>query len=165
MSRLLRYFAPGQTCFVTSVTNNRRNILVEHHDLIYRAIRHARKTYDFAPVAWVIIPDHFHFLLTCPNGDTSQIIKSVKLSFSRRWRELSGVSGPVWQSRFWDHIIRDEEDFKRHFDYIHYNPVKHRWTGKPSEWNLSSFGLYLRKGIYQGDWSDETVGSDDEFGE
>jgi len=58
----------------------------------------------------------------------------------------------VWQRRFWEHEIRDEQDFINHANYIHYNPVKHRLVQSPKDWQYSSFDRYVRKGIYDLDW-------------
>jgi len=59
----------------------------------------------------------------------------------------------VWQRRFWEHTIRDEEDLEAHFDYIHYNPVKHGLVQRPHEWPWSSFHRWVRAGQYPIDWA------------
>ncbi len=71
----------------------------------------------------------------------------------------------VWQRRFWEHQIRDEHDFARHVEYIHYNPVKHGLVKSPRDWAYSSFHRYVKQGIYKSDWGtgceiqfDEDVG-------
>ncbi|MBD2607833.1 hypothetical protein H6G81_25770 [Scytonema hofmannii FACHB-248] len=58
----------------------------------------------------------------------------------------------VWQRRFWEHQIRDEYDFNKHVDYIHYNPVRHGYVNIPSSWHYSSFHRYVKQGIYEIDW-------------
>ncbi len=40
----------------------------------------------------------------------------------------------IWQRRYWEHVIRDEDDFERHVDYIHCNPVKHGWVRRVRDW-------------------------------
>lgn len=60
----------------------------------------------------------------------------------------------VWQRRFWEHTIRDQQDYNRHFDYIHFNPVKHGYVQKAVEWPWSTFHKYLSLGIYDSDWGD-----------
>ena len=57
-----------------------------------------------------------------------------------------------WQRRFWEHLIQDENDFRRHLDYIHFNPVKHGYTESVSEWPWSSFHRYVKQGAYPMDW-------------
>jgi putative transposase len=54
----------------------------------------------------------------------------------------------IWQRRFWEHCIRDEEDFIRHIDYIHYYPVKHGYVEKA----YSSIHRYMQKGILNKEW-------------
>ena len=58
----------------------------------------------------------------------------------------------IWQRRFWEHQIRDENDFERHMDYIHFNPVKHGYVHQVSEWPHSTFHRHVRDGIYPVDW-------------
>jgi len=161
MSKLLRYFAPGQFCFITAVTFCRERILHQHADLLIRAVRRARMKSPFSVIAWAILPDHFHAVIKSPRGDADKITQRVKLSFSLQWQRASGRSGPIWQHRYWDHIIRSEEDMKRHVDYIHYNPVKHGLVASPGAWPLSSYHRYLRQGYYEADWGNSRL----EFGD
>jgi putative transposase len=49
----------------------------------------------------------------------------------------------IWQKRFWEHQIRNDDDFINHVEYIHYNPVKHKYVHAPSDWSYSSFHRYL----------------------
>ncbi len=59
----------------------------------------------------------------------------------------------IWQRRYWEHVIRDEDDFERHVDYIHCNPVKHGWVQRVKDWRYSSFHTYVRHGIYPENWA------------
>ena len=59
---------------------------------------------------------------------------------------------PVWQRRFWEHALRNEEDWRNHMDYIHYNPVKHGLANRPGDWPWSSFGSAVAKGWYEASW-------------
>ena len=58
----------------------------------------------------------------------------------------------VWQRRFWEHMIRDEEDWRKHMDYIHYNPVKHGLARAPKDWEHNSFNYWVEKGLYEKNW-------------
>lgn len=58
----------------------------------------------------------------------------------------------LWQHRYWEHLLRDEEDFRRHVEYIHYNPVKHGYVDAPRKWPYSSFHHHVHAGIYPADW-------------
>jgi len=98
--------------------------------------------------AVVVLPDHLHAIWTLPQDDAD---------FSTRWRLIKHYvqrtgAEPIWQARFWEHVVRDEDDFVRHFDYIHSNPVKHGFVNKLSEWPHSTFHRYVERGIYSADW-------------
>jgi putative transposase len=58
----------------------------------------------------------------------------------------------VWQRRFWEHALRDERDYQTHFDYLHFNPVKHCLVKNVIDWPYSSFHRWLEKGVYSDLW-------------
>ncbi len=97
-----------------------------------KAIMEVQSTYPFNIDAWVLLPEHLHCIWTLPEGDTD---------FSKRWglikvkfsKELGHPATPVWQNRFWEHLIRDDRDLQTHLDYIHYNPVKHGLVPSPGD--------------------------------
>jgi len=113
--------------------------------------------------AWVVLPEHFHAILANGEKSISEILHRFKRKYSTRYSYKYG-SGRVWQNRFWDHIIRDEDDYHRHLDYIHYNPVKHGLVKRPHEYPHSSIKKF-------GDWYPEDWGIfdieklDGDFGE
>ena len=59
----------------------------------------------------------------------------------------------IWQHRFWEHVLRDDRDFERHVDYIHFNPVKHGHAGRAADWPHSSIHRYIRTGLLLPDWA------------
>jgi len=71
----------------------------------------------------------------------------------------------LWQRRYWEHTVRNDDDFARHVDYIHYNPVKHRLVERVRDWPHSSFHLYVRRGILPADWAGDVDGGALGFGE
>ena len=90
-------------------------------------------------------------------GDFSKVLHSVKLNFTLNFKRSHDINGSfkLWQSRFWDHVVRDECDVNRHMDYIHWNPVKHGHVGPPSEWPHSSFGHWQERDYYEPGWGSE----------
>lgn len=58
----------------------------------------------------------------------------------------------LWQRRFWEHQIRDDEDYVKHLDYLHYNPVKHGLVDNAKDWQHSSFHRYVKNGFYGENW-------------
>jgi putative transposase len=78
-------------------------------------------------------------------------------------RAAKGERG-IWQRRFWEHTVRDPDDFARHVDYVHFNPVKHGLVARAVDWPHSSFRRAVARGDYPADWAqaDNDVGR---FGE
>jgi putative transposase len=137
-TNIRRYFREGQFCFLTHVTYERRPILVDNIDILWQAYDPTCRPIGMDIVAWVVIPDHVHMIVTCNKGDVSAAMKRFKLKFSGLFRSRHHLtSGRIWQYRFWDHIIRDSPDLQRHIDYIHYNPVKHGLVTDPFEYEHS----------------------------
>jgi putative transposase len=165
MSNLRRYDSNGKPYFITNITYQRKPIIIDNIDLLWRAVENVKLKRNFKLLAWVILPDHFHFLIDSKNDPISATIHDFKLSFSSHYRKRQCIhSGKVWQLRFWDHIIRDECDYNRHLDYIHYNPVKHGFVKRPFDYLHTSIHKYRE--YYQPDWGvDEKVNSRGEFGE
>ena len=70
-------------------------------------------------------------------------------------RRVKG-QGSLWQQRFWEHLIRDERDYARHFDYLHGNPLKHGLVTRVRDWPWSSFHRWVKVGVYPVDWGGDT---------
>ncbi len=87
-----------------------------------------------------------YFSQHCPNVAYRHIQQSVS-------RIKKGYK-PVWQKRYYEHTIRNEEDYWLHFDYIHFNPVKHHLVDRANDWKHSSFHKFVDKGWYSKDWAD-----------
>jgi len=167
MKHVRRHFRPGDTVFLTHVTYDRDPILVDNADLIWKALDRQQVSNSFEMLAWVIMPDHVHMLIDPLENELSDLVKRFKLSFASEYRKRARMtSGRVWQNRYWDHIIRDQEDLNRHIDYIHYSPVKHGPSTRPHDYAHSSFNSFLEKGLYERDWGDMTIKFDsNDFGE
>jgi putative transposase len=167
MTNIRRYFEEGQTCFLTHITHNRIPILVDHFDLLWPALKSARSRHGLILNAWSVIPDHIHMLVEVGETDVSATIRRFKLSFSTNLRTRLGMrEGRIWQYRFYDRIMRDQEDLNTHVNYIHYNPVRHGLIDNPFEWKYSSAADYLKDGFYAADWGvREPIEFEGDFGE
>ncbi|MGH8656490.1 MAG: REP-associated tyrosine transposase [Gammaproteobacteria bacterium] len=167
----------GGTYFSTvNLAERSRRLLVDHIDLLRDALRIVKQRHLFHIDAMVVLPDHLHAIWTLPPGDVDYSTRwmLIKAGFSRRLpngerinasRRSKGERG-VWQRRYWEHTVRDEEDFRRHVDYVHYNPVKHGYVTRPSGWPHSSIHRYIGSGILPPAWG-AAIGSLDDgaFGE
>jgi len=156
----------GGSFFFTLVTYNRQRIFIsdEAVDNLRAAFRKVFKDHPFNLDAIVILPEHIHCIWTLPSGDADfsgrwRLIKSYfsrKMSVAHpftlsRSREAKHEKA-VWQRRYWEHMIRDEIDYIRHVEYIHYNPVKHGLVKSPVDWTYSSFHRFVEKGLYDSRW-------------
>jgi putative transposase len=156
----------GGTYFFTVTLRDRKcAYLVEHIDDLREAVRYTLRKQPLHIDAWVVLPEHMHALWTLPPGDDD---------YSGRWKNIKGrfshllaaAGVPIqknarneydlWQGRFWEHTIHDDADYARHFDYIHYNPVKHGWVTNVRDWPHSSFHRCVKSGTYPLNWG-ETV--------
>jgi len=164
MTDYLRYRIDGGIYFFTvNLAERNRTLLIERIDTLREAFRVVKEAHPFKIDAIVILPDHLHTIWTLPDGDHdfSQRWRQVKSAFSREIAKEERVSRNrlrkqergIWQRRFWEHAIRDEEDFRRHVDYIHFNPVKHGYVQKVADWPYSSFHQYVHLGILPVDWA------------
>jgi putative transposase len=79
-----------------------------------------------------------------------------KTQFTRQYRhQNSGLKrSKIWQPRYWEHMIRSQDDLYRHIDYIHYNPVKHGLVISVKDWRYSSFNKFYMRGYYEKGWGD-----------
>jgi putative transposase len=152
MRTYIRAYQPGGCYFFTVVTNNRIPHFAEqyHIDRLRLGFRHVMVKRPFAIDAIVVMPDHIHVLWRLPEADHD---------FSTRWRLIKhfvsrGWQGDdaFWQPRFWEHLIRDEDDWQNHVDYIHYNPVKHGMVTRPEDWAFGSYRKARADGWYPDGW-------------
>ena len=164
MPNYRRAFAPGGCWFFTANLLDRKSrLLTEEIDTLRDATRRVRQRFPFQIDAFVVLPDHLHAVWTLPAGDTDftlrwRLIKShfAKSQPKTEWldpvRRARGERG-IWQRRFWEHLIRDENDFQRHVEYCYINPVKHGHVARVQDWPFSSFHRDVRDSIFPQDWA------------
>lgn len=166
MSNYRRAYVPGGAFFFTVVTHNRRPFLTNADAIqaLRESITELQKSMPFTVDAWVVLPDHFHCIWSLPQGDHdfSKRMGRIKAGFSRRCphyaddalssSHIARHESGVWQRRFWEHSIRDENDYACHFDYIHVNPLKHGLVQRVIDWPHSTFHRYVKDGVHPADW-------------
>lgn len=155
--------AGGAYFFTVNLAECWRTLLVDHVTELRDAVRAVRKNHPFDALAWVVLPDHMHAIWELPEGDSDcatrwMLIKSgfsrgiPKVEWVRESRRTKGERG-IWQRRFWEHLITGEEDLQRHMDYVYFNPVKHGYAKRASDWPYSSIHRYIRQGWITDDWA------------
>jgi len=159
-----RYYVPNAIVFITQVVAGRQPIFqhAPYLALLLTTLRKVKELHPFVMVGYVFLPEHFHLMLRPTGGSNfSDIMHSLKPNFTKEYKQLIGVSGRMnfWQKGFWDHVIRNESDFQRHLDYIHYNPVHHALADKPESWPHSSFPAWQQRRAYPERWGWATPNS------
>jgi len=111
----------------------------------------------------VVLPDHLHCLWILPPDDAAYAGRrsQKKAQFSRaipagERRPISRIAKRercIWQRRYWEHRVRDEADYQRCLDYIHYNPIKHGHAHRAMDWPHSSFRQWVELGTYRAEWA------------
>ena len=166
-----RATVPGASYFFTLVTHQRAPLFANPANVTrwHDAVSEIRRKRPFVVEAEVVLPDHLHMIWTLPDGDADYAtrIRLIKTAFTksaaiRGARPVANASRvnkgerEVWQRRYWEHVIRNEDDFQAHVDYIHINPAKHGLVPRPGDWPNSTFRVWLDRGCYELWW-----GSDD----
>jgi putative transposase len=158
-----RYQIPGGTYFFTVVLQNRQSDwLIKYIAQLKAAFRHVNNLHPFKTQAIVVLPDHLHAIWELPENDSNYSLRwrCIKIAFAKNLKQ-SGIDisknkfgeNVLWQRRFWEHTIRNEKDYERHVDYIHYNPVKHGLVENVNDWPYSTFHRYVREGLLPKNWS------------
>ena len=159
-----RTLVPGASYFFTvTLLDRRASLLTDHIDDLRMAFSIVKKRHPFHINAIVVLPDHVHCIWTMPadDADFSLRWREIKSRFSRKVINRETITDSrirrkergIWQRRFWEHLIRNEQDYQHHMDYTHYNPVKHGYVDSPGEWPYSSFHTLAERGFYPPDWS------------
>lgn len=169
MSHYRRAVQAGGSFFFTVVTYRRRPWLVDEaaRAALREAITRTREKHPFTIDAWVLMPDHLHCIWTLPPGDSdfstrwSLIKRRVSMALGEclhveAWMSASKVKhreSTLWQRRYFEHTLRDDADFARCVDYIHYNPVRHGHVDRIVDWPWSSFHRHVAVGLCASDWA------------
>jgi putative transposase len=167
MRRYIRANTPGATYFLTLTLQDRSaRYLVDHVAHLRACLAEVKARHPFEIDAMVVLPEHLHALWTLPTNDADFSTRCLLLKqFFTRCLECNGLldtassssrgrkgERSLWQRRFWEHQVRDADDFERHVDYIHFNPVKHGWVLRARDWPYSSLHRYVRAGTLPADW-------------
>jgi putative transposase len=169
----------GNTFFFTVVTHRRQRFLIDEdvRQALRTAIERVTETAPFQIDAIVLLPDHLHCIWTLPKDDTEyamrwRLIKTFVTQTCRNrierpeylsGRRTSKGQSTLWQNRYREYRIRDDSDFQKHVDYIHWNPVKHGLVDRVVDWPHSSFHRYVREGLCPSNWAG--IAEDAGFGE
>ncbi len=158
--RLHRYYGSGHLHFITTSCYHRRPLLgtARRRNLFLKILEQVRVRYSFVVIGYVVMPEHIHLLISEPDrGTPSTVMQVLKQRFARcvsgEWRKRRKPTqtklwqepleaGHIWQSRFYDFVVRSEAKRIEKLRYIHNNPVKRGLVLEPGQWQWSSFRWY-----------------------
>ncbi len=168
------YDDDSQYYFITTKTFCNKKIFNDNKKMVLflECINFLVKRKYFTLYAWVILSDHVHLLMEIIGSkNVSEVMHDLKsysanriskLTLQQQYRrgfhaspelklsrsvEASAMEKKyfkIWQTSFYDHIIRDETDLKNHYNYIQFNPVKHGYVNNPEDWPWSSYHTFLK---------------------
>jgi putative transposase len=132
------------TYFVTASSFGKQSLLQSKRmaELFIDVLLHYQKQEKYLLHEYVVMPDHFHLLVT-PIVTLEKAVQYVKGGFSYRARRDLKFKGEVWQTSFYDHRVRDATEYGRFRHYIHMNPVRRGIVWAPEEFSYSSVRLKL----------------------
>ena len=156
MSHYHRLYIPGGTYFFTvRLAKRGANTLVDEIGLLRSVYGSVTAEHPIICDAMVVLPDHIHAVWTLPPGDAD---------FSIRWKKIKGIFSKhckaqgtpstsmigkgekgIWQRRFWEHGIRNAEEYHSYVEYCHFNPVKHGLVARPEDWPNSTIHRDMRQ--------------------
>ena len=155
---LKRYYGAGHLHFITCSCYRRLPLLgtAKRRDLFLRVLERVRRRYQFVVVGYVVMPEHFHLLISEPQEDNpSTVMQAIKLSFARRVlaqqrrRRISAqtelfvqIPQRIWQARFYDFNVWTSRKRVEKLRYMHRNPVKRGLVKSPEQWRWSSYRHY-----------------------
>jgi REP-associated tyrosine transposase len=155
---LSRYYGNHDLHFITCSCYRRQPLLgtARRRDLFLKVLEQVRKKYRFVVLGYVVMPEHFHLLISEPQErNPSVVMQAVKLSFARRvlvqMRRRRNAAQPelfehtpqhIWQERFYDFNIWTGRKRVEKLLYIHRNPVTRGLVASPELWRWSSFRAY-----------------------
>ena len=155
-------FIPNSYVHLIIVAYKRKHIFIDNIDLLRKAFENSKKYFEYEIISVCVLPDHIHLILK-PNNilEYPKIITSIKYYFSKNYDV--GVETPtygytnkgekgVFQRRYFEHTILNQEDLNNHIDYIHYNPVKHGLVKNVKDWEYSSFKKFVKNNYYDISW-------------
>jgi putative transposase len=155
---LERWYGGHDLHFITCSCYQRRPELGTgaRRDVFLRVLERARQKYRFVVIGYVVMPEHFHLLITEPDlGDPSVVMKVIKERFTKLLHRQPTHSktanewgtrvrtGPIWQKRFYDFNVCTLKKRIEKLRYMHRNPVKRGLAEKPEDWAWSSFRSYV----------------------
>ena len=140
LKRLDRIWVPAAIYFITVCAFDRRSVLVsrEAHEILRGEWETARQRYGWLVGRYVVMPDHVHFFC----AERAEGAQHRLSRFVGQWKEWTAkelcqakaIRPPIWQERFFDHLLRTDESYAEKWNYVRENPVRAGLVKAWDEW-------------------------------
>ena len=114
-----RYSEPNRLYLLTATLLQRRLAR-----LLITELRAAHDQQQVTSLAWVVMPDHLHWLVQLQTGSLEQLMRRIKSNSARQINQHLGTQGPIWQPGYHDRALRQDEDLQSAARYIVANPLR-----------------------------------------
>ncbi|MCM1338677.1 MAG: transposase [Muribaculaceae bacterium] len=159
-----RVFVQNTYLHIIITSYDRKPVFIDNIDILRTALKNTMSLYKYEIIAICILPEHIHLILHPEDiNNYPKIISTIKHYFSRNVGQVCPTDKlkigyknkrekRIFQRRYWEHTIRNEEELNNQIDYIHYNPVKHGYAQNVKDWKHSSFHKFVTQGYYKETW-------------
>lgn len=159
-----RVFIPNSYVHIIITSYNRTPIFIDNVDILRTAFKNTMQLYKYEIIAICVLPEHIHLILYPKDiNNYPKIISSIKHYFSSNVGQVCPTDDlkvgyknkrekGIFQRRYWEHTIINEEELNQQINYIHYNPVKHGYSQNVKDWEFSSFHKFVKLGLYEEIW-------------
>jgi len=120
-------FSETQRIYLLTATTENRETLFSNFTvgrIVVAELKAAQQDGLVESLAWVVMPDHLHWLIALQQGSLSELMRRIKGRSAKRVNTLSGRQGKLWQDGFHDRALRREEDVLPAARYIVANPLR-----------------------------------------
>ena len=121
-----RFSEQGRAYSLTMVTKNRIAYFEDFTNArtLIRYMQTLDNQHQLESLAWVLMPDHLHWLIILKSKDLSELMRIFKGTSSQLMNKKLSRQGTFWQRGFYDHALRKEEDLRGVARYIVANPLR-----------------------------------------
>ncbi|MFI7858024.1 REP-associated tyrosine transposase [Pseudomonas promysalinigenes] len=134
--RHARCSVPGRLYMLTTVTHQRRPLFRDLRcaRLVVHNLRHAEQKHHCRSLAWVVMPDHVHWLLELKDTTLGMLMQRFKCQSSNALHKAGIKASPIWQAGYYDRALRRDEDILKAARYIVANPIRAGLVAKAGDY-------------------------------
>lgn len=121
-----RHSEPERLYLLTTTLLQRRPLFSDFRlaRLLITELRAAHEQQQVTSLAWVVMPDHLHWLIQLQTTSLDELMRYIKSNSARQINQRLGTQGPIWQPGYHDRALRQDENLQSAARYIVVNPLR-----------------------------------------